>query len=380
MGAHYSQILKDIIDDAKEFSICTDAEDEAEVCEQKLVHYVCKSPEVGIHKSEVPLGIVGSTKVTSHYGASAASRLPAYICHLPTPPLPTGSGPAVSLGPRPTKNARRVDRSKTTAKAQREHAGGNSESDALESRLQGQKQSDEQMDAVQLVSLGCYCGVKSSFQSLGRGSEHMPFDWMRTSIDGLLHLIRSDFDGFFAFVPPAHPIKGQTCVLYRHYHHSFWHDNPTDPAMVSKYERRMDRFNSINASSKQVLFVRAVCDTTEVLRAPELLAELKEAFGSNCLLLMVLDFQRRMRGAAVVQGHPDILFYFNPSDAHNNPDTVYVIPVQRGLEWAVGRTVSGPEFNSLQEAASATDKHTAYYAYDHWVFEGMGVDGVPLQS
>merc|ERR1719238_420167 len=35
-----------------------------------------------------------------------------------------------------------------------------------------------------LVSLGCYCGPKLSFKMMGYGSETLPFDWIRTDIDG----------------------------------------------------------------------------------------------------------------------------------------------------------------------------------------------------
>mmetsp|Transcript_58774 Transcript_58774/g.137214 ORF Transcript_58774/g.137214 Transcript_58774/m.137214 type:complete len:327 (+) Transcript_58774:87-1067(+) len=271
---------------------------------------------------------------------------------------------------------RRKDRSKGQPTLQR--PGAAQESDQLESR-KGIHNGDELTKSIQLVSLGCYCGVKASFQSIGRGSEHMPFDWMRTSLDGLLHFIRSDFAGFFNYVSGPISIPGQTCVLYRGYQHSFWHDNPTDPAMVSKYERRMDRFNSIDGDARKVLFVRAVCDTKEVARAPELLHELKEAFGRQCMLLMVMDFQHRMHGPVQTPAHPDILWYWNPPEAHKDSANVYVKPVLQALDWVVGRPVSGSACKSVEEIFSATDRHTAYYAYDHWVFEGLGVDGQPTK-
>mmetsp|Transcript_59508 Transcript_59508/g.110151 ORF Transcript_59508/g.110151 Transcript_59508/m.110151 type:complete len:288 (-) Transcript_59508:127-990(-) len=275
-----------------------------------------------------------------------------------------------------SRPVRRKDRSKGQPKLQR--PGAAQESDQLESRL-GIHNGDELTKSIQLVSLGCYCGVKASFQSIGRGSEHMPFDWMRTSLDGLLHFIRSDFDGFFDFVSGPISIPGQTCVLYRNYQHSFWHDNPTDPVMVNKYERRMDRFNSIDGDVRKVLFVRAVCDTNEVPRAPELLHELKEAFGRQCMLLMVMDYQHRMLGPVQTPAHPDIMWYWNPPEAHKDSSNVYVKPVLQALDWVVGRPVSGSACKSIDEIAKATDRHTAYYAYDHWVFEGMGKDGQPTK-
>merc|ERR1712048_812828 len=54
-------------------------------------------------------------------------------------------------------------------------------------------------DHVRLVSLGCMCAPKLSFQQLGRGAETLPFDWVRSRMEGVLHFIRSDFEDFFDY-------------------------------------------------------------------------------------------------------------------------------------------------------------------------------------
>ncbi|CAK0808484.1 unnamed protein product, partial [Prorocentrum cordatum] len=49
---------------------------------------------------------------------------------------------------------------------------------------------------VQVVSVGSYCGAKLTLRRLGLGEAHMPFDWMRTSVRGLIHWLQHDFEGF----------------------------------------------------------------------------------------------------------------------------------------------------------------------------------------
>merc|ERR1711879_773514 len=99
-------------------------------------------------------------------------------------------------------------------------------------------------------------------------------------------------------------------VMYRGCLHSFWHDNPTEPSMREKYQRRIARFNRIDAASQPVLFVRIAATTDELLRAQELLGELQKRFGEQAHLLLGLNFQEAVSGAAFVEGHPKLMIYY----------------------------------------------------------------------
>merc|ERR1712176_1645744 len=98
---------------------------------------------------------------------------------------------------------------------------------------------------------------------MGRGAETLPFDWIRTSLEGLLHFMRSDFEGFFHYTTFKPKVAGYF-DMYRSKYHSFWHDNPDDPGTREKYLRRIARFKKIDASESPVLFVRAVASTDEL--------------------------------------------------------------------------------------------------------------------
>jgi len=210
-------------------------------------------------------------------------------------------------------------------------------------------------DHVRVVSMGMMCGVKLSFQQLGRGAETLPFDWTRTRLKGILHFLRNDFEGFFDY-QTVKPNCGEM-TMYRSQHHSFWHDNPDDPAMRERYTRRIERFKAIDARGGPVLFVRAIASTEELKNIAELLHELTDRFGEQTHLLIIVDFQKRMQGPVVVDGLPgNILFYYHRNQDRQPAFAPYLEPIRVGLRWAAGKSVEAKSFGSMQEVIKATDR------------------------
>jgi len=212
----------------------------------------------------------------------------------------------------------------------------------------GAKSVDEETEHIRLVSLGNNCGPKLSFKHLGRGAETLPFDWIRTRMEAILHFIRSNFEGFFDFTTTASVpgIKGM--IMYRNTLHSFWHDNPTDGGMRDRYLRRIARFNSIDAKSNPVLFVRVAASINELKRVEELLDLLAMQFGDESHLLLILNHQVAAKGAAVIQGMGNLLVYFLGPEAHiENELAPYCGPIGCTLDWMVGRPTSAMVFESV---------------------------------
>lgn len=232
------------------------------------------------------------------------------------------------------------------------------ESDLME-RLQdgaGAEVVDPMTERIRLVSLGHNCGPKLSFKHLGRGAETLPFDWGRVRLEGLLHYLRSGFEGFFSFVA-MEPVPGVgKMVTYRDYFHSFWHDDPRDQGMQERYCRRIDRFMSIDAEGQEVLFVRAAMATSELDLVDELLGELRARFGRRASLLLILSSQIHAQGAGFVQGNDHLMLYFLELGAHNQKGYVaFSEPTREALDWMVGRPVSGmvfPDVGHAREVAS----------------------------
>jgi len=171
---------------------------------------------------------------------------------------------------------------------------------------------------------------------------------MRVTVDGLIHFLDSDFDGFFDFVTEEKVPDNSTARTFRSYQHSFWHDDPTTELMRNKYTRRIARFGQIDASSSSVLFVRAAATSEEVKDAGRLLECLQRKFGPEALLLMVLDFQgKEAMGPITVEGHDNLLLYFLDTVCGIAP---YCAPVRIGLDWAAGREIPISHVDSLTAA------------------------------
>jgi len=257
--------------------------------------------------------------------------------------VPPASGNMVPLGPTPSLSLVPPAPVKDTRQ----------ESDLLDEIKPGKNMCDELTNNVRLVSLGCYCGPKLSFQQIGRGAETLPFDWIRTRLEGVLHFLRSGFAGFYDF-DTREPVPGAAgMVMYRGYLHSFWHDDPQEPAMRERYNRRIHRLQTINAEQQPVLFVRSIGSTDELPHALELLSELVHRFGRQARLLLIVDFQSNPHGPIVVQGQPSLLIYYFNRDFHDTRGLgPYNDPVRCGLDWAVGRDVGAAVYPSLEAAAA----------------------------
>lgn len=216
-----------------------------------------------------------------------------------------------------------------------------------------------------IVSLGAYCGVRKSVQKIGRDAEALPFDWMRTRIEGILHYMRTDFAGFFDYTA-SQAVPNAPVVVYRDHLHSFWHDDVHDELVQEKYRRRMTRFNGLDATRAPILFVRSVAHTRELELAEELLRELTGRFGERAMLLVIADFQRRTLGPVLVQDRRNLLVYYLPTDAHSEPTGApYTAPLLCALDWVEGRSIdalSVPTARMLLHLADVSEE---------WSVEGI---------
>lgn len=254
--------------------------------------------------------------------------------------------------------------------------GGKQESDMLELCARASS-CDETTSHVQLISLGCYCGPKLTFQKIGRGAETLPFDWLRTSLDGVLHMLRTNFQGFFEYTSRL-PVPGyEPMVIYRGKLHSFWHDNPDEESMHERYTRRIARLYGMSSKDRRkgqethpTLFVRVAASTDELPRIQELLDELTSIFGKEVFLLLILNWQVSFIGFASLSSIPNLLVYFADSSIHDRekqtvPGAPYAAAVQSGLQWAAGRPVKSVVFSELNLLLTKVDRNS-------WGYTGMG--------
>jgi len=179
----------------------------------------------------------------------------------------------------------------------------------------------------------------------------MPFDWMRVSFDGLLHFMASDFENFFDYTT-RRPVPDSKMVMYRSHLHSFWHDVPDSDEVKEKYRRRINRFNELGQRGKQLVFVRSIVCAQEIARADELLSALRSRFGESACLVLISDWQKEFSGPFMVEGHEDLLVYFQEGKGVQAP---YVQAVEFALKWVSGDPVETQCVSDLENLSSLMD-------------------------
>jgi len=169
-----------------------------------------------------------------------------------------------------------------------------------------------------VVSLGCCCAVKLSFRRLGLSSATLPLDWNRTRIEKVIEFLQTDFSGFFNDIEGPIPIPNTQLSAFRGANHSFWHDNLEDPEVHTKLQRRIDRLLQMGASSRQMLFVRALVTSDELAEADELYFELLRKFGggnTEVYLLVIVGVQQAQGPIKSCQS-PGLFIYQLGREAH----------------------------------------------------------------
>lgn len=211
-------------------------------------------------------------------------------------------------------------------------------------------------DGVYLVSIGCSTGPKMSLQVMGRGFLPLPFDWIRTSLDGVLHFLNSDFADFFEF-NTSHQVPGQDCTMYRSKYHSFWHDDPTNSDVQARYKDRMNNLKGLNGHEIPILFVRSVACNDEIKSVDLLLKALHTLFGENACLLLIVDFQKSATGALSVENMDDLLVYFLDGSVHagETASAPYRAAISAAIDWVKGEEIDTQTVETLEALHELSD-------------------------
>eukprot|EP00428_Durinskia_dybowskii_P003939 CAMPEP_0170286936 /NCGR_PEP_ID=MMETSP0116_2-20130129/43521_1 /TAXON_ID=400756 /ORGANISM="Durinskia baltica, Strain CSIRO CS-38" /LENGTH=231 /DNA_ID=CAMNT_0010538345 /DNA_START=85 /DNA_END=776 /DNA_ORIENTATION=- len=154
--------------------------------------------------------------------------------------------------------------------------------------------------AVSCVSLGSYCAVASALNLLKLRAAAYPFDWNRTSLEGVIHFLENRFADFLQFLSVKDFEGGKDTggKAYCGAYHSIWHENLATEDGTEKYRRRIDRFYE-NAAPR-ILFIRCMNSSSELSSAYSLLSVLQKLFnGSQVYVLLIAACQPAWQSFAV---------------------------------------------------------------------------------
>lgn len=110
------------------------------------------------------------------------------------------------------------------------------------------------------ISLGGWCGIADIIrEDLKLNPIAYPFDYIRSTFKGIIHYIKTNFEGFLTTTGDPVPIPGNSdLVLYPGVHNAFYSHDPTDATTKQAFERRFNKFNELLSGDKEVIFFRAM--------------------------------------------------------------------------------------------------------------------------
>lgn len=171
----------------------------------------------------------------------------------------------------------------------------------------------EFMEKCEFISLGCYCAPSYAMQLLNVRKNSYPFDWTRSSLEGILHCMENRFEDFLTYstynMVDQHVVFGGT-----RWGGSFWHHNLEAPMTVEDMTRRIHRFLGTGDVSPKVprVFVRIVNSTREISQALRLRDSLKQHFpeAQEIYLLLLVELQMERGPIAVTAPEGQGIFFF----------------------------------------------------------------------
>jgi len=186
---------------------------------------------------------------------------------------------------------------------------------------------------VSCISLGSYCAVAAALNHLKLRSAAFPFDWNRTTMEGVIHFLETGFSDFLNFLsvkdfPGGKQTGGKA---YCGAHHSVWHEDLATEDGTLKYERRITRFYQNTA--QKLLFIRAMNSSTELMSSQALLRVLQGLFPQSQVYLLLIAVCQPSTQSMVVEGTSGrLLVHCTPQWSVDG--LLYTAPIRAAYEHA----------------------------------------------
>ena len=119
--------------------------------------------------------------------------------------------------------------------------------------------------SFEFISLGGWCGTKLALKGNGYDRASYPFDYVRSSIEGVIDCIQNNFANYF----PKDLVRNQNYKTYEPFigkYIGFYHDDLHDENTIQSFKRKINRFNEIlllaaepPQQHREICFLRTIC-------------------------------------------------------------------------------------------------------------------------
>jgi len=111
---------------------------------------------------------------------------------------------------------------------------------------------------INFVSIGGWCGTKVFLKQNGYEEASYPFDYVRSSIEGVINCIETNFENYFPKVLERKQNYGFYTPFLGKYI-GFYYQDLKDQNSIDSLERKIKRFNEKLSKSIDVCFLRTIC-------------------------------------------------------------------------------------------------------------------------
>ena len=111
---------------------------------------------------------------------------------------------------------------------------------------------------INFISIGGWCGTKIFLQQNDYKEASFPFDYVRSSIEGVINCIETNFENYFPKVLERKNNYGYYRPFLGKYI-GFYNEDLTDINSINSFQRKINRFNEKLSQPIDVCFLRTIC-------------------------------------------------------------------------------------------------------------------------
>jgi hypothetical protein len=111
---------------------------------------------------------------------------------------------------------------------------------------------------INFISIGGWCGTKVFLKQNGYEEASYPFDYVRSSIEGVINCIETNFENYFPKVlERKQNYEGYNPFLGKYI--GFYYQDLNDQNAIDSLQRKINRFNEKLSKPIDICFLRTIC-------------------------------------------------------------------------------------------------------------------------
>ena len=173
----------------------------------------------------------------------------------------------------------------------------------------------------EFISIGGWCGPKlAMYQAKILDEENLPFDYIRSSVRGIIDSIENNFSNYFP--DPEMDKRFHSYKSFIGKHTGFFHnENPKEPSVIESINRKIARWNTKLELKSNIFFIR-YCITpnynSELEELHELSKLLKTKYPSINFRILFLVPDQPKTAYYKYDGDSIFVFAINDTSYNNN--------------------------------------------------------------